>query len=83
MARYLKINGKVCLDTLRDMSRPCLFIACRFLVSDAKIHFSMIVTRKFHIFSMIVFTETYTFSMIIPFCCTSTIELNLILYNFR
>ena len=39
MARYLKINGKVCLDTLRDTSRPCLFIACCFLVSAAKIHF--------------------------------------------
>ena len=43
MAKYLKINGKVCLDTLRSMSRPffqvvyqvpTLFLYCPDLLSD-------------------------------------------------
>ena len=43
MAKYLKINGKVCLDTLRSMSRPFFqvvyqvptpFLYCPDLLSD-------------------------------------------------
>ena len=34
---YLKINGKVCLDTWRGMSRHCLFLIRWCLVANAHV----------------------------------------------